>query len=79
MRVNIPPGRRVITVCHNNDILRFRSEPSDAAQSPRRTGLFPAMLPKQAFRVPTDADSSELDFSHAFYFDALQAALGCNN
>jgi len=79
MRVNIPPDRRVIAVCHINDILRFQSETSDVAQSPRRTGLFPAMLPKQAFRVPTAADSSEPDFSHAFYFAALQAALACNN
>jgi hypothetical protein len=37
------------------------------------------MLPKQAFIVPTAADFSELDFSHAFSFDALQTALGCNN
>jgi hypothetical protein len=33
------------------------------------------MLTKQAFRVPSVVDSSELDFSHAFSFDALQAAL----
>jgi hypothetical protein len=37
------------------------------------------MLPKEAFSVPTAADSSELEFSQAFSFDALQAALGCNN
>jgi len=38
------------------------------------------MLTKQACRIPTAADySSALDFSHAFSFDALQAALGCNN
>jgi len=79
MRVNIPPDCHIITVCHYNDILRFRTETSDAAQSPRRTGLFPASLPNRTFRVPAAADSSEMDFSHAFYFDILQAALGCNN
>jgi hypothetical protein len=38
------------------------------------------MLPKQAFRAPTAADySSELNFSYAFSFDVLQAALGYKN
>ena len=69
-----------ITVCLNNDSIQFRSVTSEVAQSPPRTGIFPSMLPKQAFRVPTAADySTELDFSYAFSFDALQAALGYNN
>jgi len=61
MRVKIHPDRRIL-VCRNNDILQFRSVTSAVAQSPRRTGPFPAMLPKQALIVPTAADFRELDF-----------------
>jgi hypothetical protein len=67
-----------ITVCHRSDF-KSRWIRSEVAQSPRCTGLLPAVLPKQAFRIPSAAGSSQLHFSLAFSFAALQAVLGCNN